>query len=236
LGEASYYSELNRRLDTYDAVLYELVAPTGTRPQGGPVAIDNPVSAVSGVMQSVLGLESQLERINYQRPNFVHADLTPAQLASRMKQRGENWLTLGLAALLEMLRRGQASPGADASTPELLNALGDPKQMKQVFAKTLAAPGDQGLSLGAPLNRLLIQDRNKAALAVLRAQLALGRKRVAIFYGAAHMPDLGTRLTQEFGMKLQSRQYITAWDLTQAGSSKGGVLPGLLRMLQPPSR
>ena len=49
VAEEGYYDELNRLFGEYDAVLYELVAPEGTRvPWGGREAAGNPVSFLQG--------------------------------------------------------------------------------------------------------------------------------------------------------------------------------------------
>ena len=44
IGEQAYYRRLNREFQKYDAVLYELVAPEGTRPTRGGERSDNPLA------------------------------------------------------------------------------------------------------------------------------------------------------------------------------------------------
>jgi hypothetical protein len=70
-----------------------------------------------------------------------------------------------------------------------------------------------GTGLGKTLNQLLIDDRNAACMKVFQQQLARGKKKIAIFYGAAHMPDFERRLIQDHGMKRQSVEWYNAWDL-----------------------
>ena len=60
---------------------------------------------------------------------------------------------------------------------------------------------------------MLIDDRNAAAMQVFQTELAKGTKRIAIFYGAAHMPDFECRLRKDFGLKPKGQQWLTAWDL-----------------------
>lgn len=233
VGEASYYAELNERLKDYDAVLYELVAPPGVRPEQGKVSVDNPMTFFAEVMKSMLGLELQINKINYQRPNFVHADLSPAELSAIMKQRGETWLTLALGTVIEILYKGQLKPATgDAAKQDLLSALDDSRRLKRILAESMVASTGPGLSLGGPLKRLLIVDRNKAALRVLQTQIAQGKRRIAIFFGAAHLPDMEQRLKRDLKVKLESRTYITAWDLTRGTSGSSSLFPKLLRLLQ----
>jgi hypothetical protein len=70
--------------------------------------------------------------------------------------------------------------------------------------------------LGPTLGQLLISDRNQAATEVLQQQLADGKSRIGIFYGAAHMPDFEKRLVNELGMRKTEQAWVQAWDLKSA--------------------
>ena len=71
IGEGDYYRRLNEQFELYDVVLYELVAPQGTRvPKGSKASSGNPLSMLQKSAQQMLGLESQLERVDYQKDNF----------------------------------------------------------------------------------------------------------------------------------------------------------------------
>jgi hypothetical protein len=48
---------------------------------------------------------------------------------------------------------------------------------------------------------------------VFQKELAKGKKKIAIFYGAGHMPDFEKRLRLDFGMEKKSVQWLEAWDL-----------------------
>ena len=67
--------------------------------------------------------------------------------------------------------------------------------------------------LGPTLNTILIDDRNEACMRELEKQRKAGKKRIAIFYGAAHMPDFEKRLIENHGMQKQGTVWLTAWDL-----------------------
>jgi hypothetical protein len=67
--------------------------------------------------------------------------------------------------------------------------------------------------LGRTVNQLLVEDRNEACMKVLKQQLAAGKKKMAIFYGAAHMPDFDKRLKGDFDMKRTTSEWIDAWSL-----------------------
>ncbi len=88
IGEENYYETLNARFEEYEGLLYELVAPEGTViPKGGRSEAGlNPIAAMQKGMQAVLGLEFQLDHIDYAKENFVHADMTPTEFAESMKE------------------------------------------------------------------------------------------------------------------------------------------------------
>jgi hypothetical protein len=69
-----------------------------------------------------------------------------------------------------------------------------------------ALSGDDGSST-------LITERNKKALQVLRRELDAGKKRIAIFYGAGHLPDMEARLIRDFRAERQQTEWIVGWDL-----------------------
>ena len=65
-------------------VLYELVAPEGTKiPKGGGEGSGSFVSTMQKAMKDLLQLEFQLEIVDYTRKNLVHADMSPEQFSRR---------------------------------------------------------------------------------------------------------------------------------------------------------
>ncbi len=102
VADKAYYEDLNRRFRNYDAVLYELVAPEGTRVPKGGVERNSPVSWLQGSMTKVLGLSFQLDEVDYTAKNFVHADMSPEEFAQSMKDRGETMISI----LAQNLRTG----------------------------------------------------------------------------------------------------------------------------------
>ena len=234
IGEGDYYAKLNQQFEHYDVVLYELVAPQGTRiPAGGKrekKSSGSPLDMVGWMQkqaQSTLGLESQLEKIDYQKKNFTHADLSPTEMGEKMAERGDTPITLGLSALSEMMRQqnkaakdaksGKSSLANQLSSQSLMELINDPLKMKLVMASQFSQSGVMEMGLGATLNQLVVTDRNVAAMKVMQKEIVKGKKKIAIFYGAAHMPDFEKRLIEEFGMAKTKQIWVDAWDLTKAG-------------------
>ena len=73
------------------------------------------------------------------------------------------------------------------------------------------ADGDQG--------SVLVEGRNARAVEVLERELGKGRKKVAIYYGGAHMPDIEQRLAK-LGFVKTGERWLVAWDLHRRPDKK----------------
>ena len=62
-----------------------------------------------------------------------------------------------------------------------------------------------------PDGSVLVAERNLTALKVMESEIKKGKKKLGIFYGAAHLPDFDKRLIEDYGLK---------------GAPKLGTLPG----------
>lgn len=218
IADAAYYRNLNRRFKQYDVVLYELVAPDGTVvPRGRRASSSHPLGAMQNGIKAMLELEHQLEQIDYTRPNFVHADLSSEQFTQAMKDRGEGFLQMYFRMLGEsMARQSEMTAKGESFDLDVMTALfakDRARRLKMALAKQLADVETLLVGFGGENGSVLISERNKAALKVLKQQLEAGRKRVAIFYGAGHLTDMDQRLRHDFGMKPVSATWLTAWDL-----------------------
>jgi len=202
IGEKAYYERLNKEFEKYDTVLYELVAPEGIKPpKSGEQKSDNPLAMLQQGMKFFLRLEHQLEVVDYGKANFIHADLSPEGMRRAMKERGDDEMTIFLGVVADFLRK--KNQGADKPAPQTpdisLNDLLNPTKFKRMMAQQFEDAGGD-VVLGRTVNQLLVEDRNKACMKVLQQQLAAGKKKIAIFYGAAHMPDFDKRLKEDFDM------------------------------------
>ena len=218
IGDGEYYQSLNRLFRKYDSVLYELVANKGSRPPKPQPhrkrEASSLVSSIQILLGESLGLQFQLEEVDYTAPNFVHADLTPEEFDEAMAQRKDGLLKMFGRVLGYQL----ASNASSESDFQLLLALfseNREQEMRRAFADSLA----ESEQLSAVLNgdseegSAIIEARNMAAIKVLREQIASGDRRIAIFYGGAHIPDLERRIVEEFHATRTALQWLTAWTL-----------------------
>jgi hypothetical protein len=216
IADKSYYERLNREFEGYDAVLYELVAPENARaPRPGDPADKHPISLLQNGMKDILALEFQLKGIDYTRRNMVHADMSPDEFAESMRKRGETAMTMLIRMIGYALT--QSDDSADgASNGQLLLALFDKNRalaLKRILAEQFVQSGGVLTALEGPAGSTLLSGRNKVALETLREEIAKGKRKIAIFYGAAHMPDFQKRLRDEFGMTPVSTRWLAAWNL-----------------------
>ena len=219
LGEEEYYAALNDFFTTQDVVLYELVAEPDQVPVRG--AGNTSTSLIGFIQQAMAGFLNvgfQLEEIDYSRPNFLHADLTPSQLDALMAGKNENFFTMFLNLAMAQMAQQNASPDEPLSSFTMLslmsalNAEDQNNALKFLFAEELGRSG--GLIVGEELEQglTILGDRNKAALRVFSEALQNpGFRRVSIFYGAAHMPGIEREITATMGFSRVDLRWQQAW-------------------------
>lgn len=219
IGDIAYYRKLNRQFSQYDALLYELVAPEGTKvPLGRGTSNAHPIGAMQNMAKDFLELEHQLEYVDYTRPNFIHADMSPDEFQQAMKDRNESFLQMYFklmgTAMAEQSK--MAAKGGGSSDLDLITALfasDRPRRLKIILGQQLSEMESLMVSFGGEEGSTIITERNKKALSVLKKQMASGKKHIGIFYGAGHLGDMDTRLRTDFQLKPTSINWLTAWDL-----------------------
>ncbi len=215
IGEGDYFKKLNKQFEKYDSLLYELVAPEGTVvPKGGRDGGGlNPVAALQKGMQSVLGLEFQLDHIDYTAKNFVHADMTPKEFFESMEENDESFMKIAFRAIGQSMAM-QAS--GQLTEYELMMAMFSSNREQKL--RKLMAEQMQDMESGMVIfegrdGSTIINRRNSKALRVMQEQIDSGKKKLAIFYGAGHLPDMDEQLQKKFGMQRAGQHWLTAWKL-----------------------
>jgi hypothetical protein len=225
LGEPAYYEGLNRRFDRYEAVLFELVSEAGGPRPGKGERRDSTLGIVQRKMSEFLGLQFQLDGIDYSKRSFVHADMSPDELTSAMKARGESMPQM-LLKLLKLSTRPDLKKqfeGLERNMLEDLNPISivlrgsttetEARALRRYLAHGLAASDDLLMAMEGTDGLSITTDRNAVVMKKLREQVALGRKNLAIFYGVGHLPDLHRRLMSEFGFRVESIEWVRAWGM-----------------------
>jgi hypothetical protein len=220
VGDKAYYEKLNEVFTHYEAVLYELVGGGySERKQRKTSDTDTRLHAIGSLqkmMKDALALESQLEHVDYTAKNFVHADMGTRQFFDTQKEKGETFLGLwwkAVKAQMDVAESGDApeQPGLvklleilckkDSAT-ELKRLVG--REFDEIEAIIAGVESDGGT--------VILGERNRIALEKLDREIAGGKKNLAIFYGAAHLQDMETRLKKK-GFEIEKTEWLTAWDL-----------------------
>lgn len=222
IADASYYKKLNELLATYDAVLYELVgdpdalkkSPTAKAPP------PNPLRNIQKLAGSLLKLSFQLDQIDYTKANFVHADLTAEQFAEMQAEKGENLMTLMARAIKMQNKGGLGVDDKDLNMDmgQILGALsgnGGADALKIVMAKVFDQAETMIENFEGPEEKggtVLLTERNKVVSEKLQEAVKSGKKKIAVFYGAGHLPGLeGLIHDQQF--KQEKEEWLAAWSM-----------------------
>lgn len=231
IADKEYFEHLNRELGRYDTVLYELVAPKNTVPVPHPNRKKGLYSSMQEGFGEMLGFVHQVETVDYQKPHFVHADLSMDDLMAEGKKRGESKFTLMAGVLLDLIKSANRDQ-QEVTLPEMnsledmITFLKDPRALKGTFAEMFEK--QQSLEGFSSVSPYLIELRNNEAMRVLKEEIAAGKKNIAIFYGAAHLPDMERQLIEDFGMRRVATRWVNAWDLQKPVEVKPNpVIKGL---------
>ena len=85
--------------------------------------------------------------------------------------------------------------------------------LKTIMAEQFESLDGTMAVLDGPGGSAILTERNKRCFEVLDKQLQAGKKRIAIFYGAAHLPDMERRLLGDYGFKRGGESWLAAWQL-----------------------
>lgn len=225
IADQACYDTLNDRFTTCDALLYELVGPANYRPtkdreQGG----FNPIALLQNGLKNALELQFQLDGIDYSPANFVHADMTPEEFQASMASRGESLLSImlnmmasGMQAQREKADNGEEPPAA----PDLVTAFQNGEgrhQLRMSFAAQMEQI--EVMAVGGKDGSTLLEGRNEKCLEVLQREMAAGRRKIGIYYGAAHLSHMERRLVRDLGFTKTGQEWLVAWDCKKRQDKK----------------
>jgi hypothetical protein len=226
IADKAYYKAVDKELGTYDAVLWE-----GVKPGKKKVKPDESMAGI-GEMQKImcelLDLTFQKDGINYKgRNNFVWADMNMDQLQEAFGDDAQK----GLGGMMSPGMMKQLGPLLKMGAPLIKFLLkSNPtmrSKMKLQFAQQLANAGNGGQmpGMGEKFQEVILIKRNEVVMKFLKKQLKITKKgSIAIFYGAAHMPDFHERLAK-MGYTQVKKEWKDAWQVGAGASSSDEKSP-----------
>lgn len=193
-------------------------------------------------LAQALGLAFQLHEIDYASPSWRASDLTIDDLDARLRARGVP-ISLGgggadggggpalfggvtdtvARLMLTMIERGDRMSGGTLRRSLrllLVELLGDPATLEGGLAQ-----------LGEDFHAIIIEERNEVPVRDLQALLAVDPVpgRIALVYGAGHLPDLAARLAA-LGLEEGESTWLSA--ITVDLAAEGVPAAERLRLLQ----
>jgi hypothetical protein len=187
------------------------------------------------LVANACGLVTQTTAVRYNRKHFRNADMSISEmwqlLDKEIKSGGKKGTEAQeakklMTGVMDML---SGAGGFEAFLMRgLLSMVKTSPQLQNLFLLHLGnstrdiTAGEEGGSwaervmASAPgmkrMWRLMLDDRNSAALAALREEIKLGRAAdIGIFYGAAHMRGIEQELVAKFGAKPVETRWLTAF-------------------------
>ena len=213
IGDPAYYADLNRRFQEYDVLLYELVAPPEAIETNRLAKRKGLLSTTQIGMTKLLDLSFQLDEIDYEAANFVHADLSPQELRDSMADRGESLYVYFWRIFFASLNEYAKDP-LGLKDWEMLSAAVTAEEdnaFKTMIAYEMTNIDQVRNVLGDDAGSAVIGARNQRAIDVLKREIDAGADHIGIFYGVAHMPDLETRLIEQLGLYYKKTTWVDAW-------------------------
>lgn len=214
IGAKPYYTALQSLLDAQGAVFYEGVRPSATAPSIAqrqttpkPPAAPAP-RATYKILSDAIGLDFQVEDIDYRRANWANVDLTMDDLDRINKAQSG-----GKPSQFDQVK-GMLDPnGAAAKSLTGVMGMATPgmkEAIKILMIKT--AGSDNAPGLDPATERIILQARNKVVIEALNDASFSTRapKSIAVFYGAKHMADLQSSLVGQYGYRLGEKRWFAA--------------------------
>ena len=222
IADDAYYQELNRRFGAYDSVLFELVGDPKGLTAPSAVTSSSAVSTIQQMAGQYLKLRFQLDAIDYTRKNMVHADATAEEFDRMQKERGESMLTLFRRAMQAQMAADMTG-SANASTANGLDTFGlirilmsrdSAAEFKKALAKMLAQTESLAATMEGENGSAILSGRNEVVGRKIKEVLANKKqRRIAVFYGGAHMPGIETSLVKDMKAKVSGEEWLAAWTM-----------------------
>ncbi len=218
IADKAYYEKLNEDFKAYESLLYEMVGdPNAVEDAEAKKSAGEALRFFQNLMKNMLALDFQLDGIDYTAANFVHADMDWKTFTDMRKERGET--IIGMMMKSWEYQAKQAVSGKPSSSPNLgemiriLMSSDTPTAMKVVLGRQFRETEAMMSGIEGEEGSVIVAERNKVALGVLKERIAKGEKKIGIFYGAAHLADMAERLEGEMGFEAKGTEWNTAWDV-----------------------
>ncbi|KAJ0089990.1 hypothetical protein Patl1_13245 [Pistacia atlantica] len=222
IADKEYFETLQKELEDYDGILYEMVASRESLENRRNPADTKKLRNLDYETFKLLQLEKGESFFTFARDMTLKS--TKAMVQPSIPEDLGPWRSklLWASRVLPMPLVGLLIIGSvctdvgsqPSEYPELeaLSRLDFGAAMKVFLAKRLTSEFTQ-VTADVEESSVIIGERNRAAIEALRRAIDEGHSKIAILYGGGHMPDLSRRLREEFDLFPSQVQWITAWSI-----------------------
>ena len=207
VAHKEFFQQVQSILDSMDLVLWEGVGAR-EKPSAEAMARFDVLFKAQVLLKNILNLDFQLDEMDYRRPFWRNSDLSINDLQAALDSRG-----LSIMPNEELFRAvfGTLFKVIDPGAIPRHETLG--RGYRALIAPLMADPEKMMLQAGAiGLKEVLIDMRNAAVIADLANVIAApGPERIAIFYGAGHLPGMDRALRDDLGLRFVGLLWIPAW-------------------------
>ncbi|MGN0930253.1 MAG: hypothetical protein ACI4NP_00875 [Thermoguttaceae bacterium] len=236
IADKSFYDEINVLFKEYEVVVFELVMDPDVdftevirleKERKKEERNLNPLNFISYFQEDAakaLGLSYQIDGIDYLAPNLTRGDCSSIEFLTQLLRSGDipnffvdlfiqsfaiNSLGRFEGAMVALFCSDDLRLTCKRLLAEELNE----SSIADVKKETCALDVEK---TSAERQNVIIHYRNGKAFEALQKELNSGKSKIAVFYGAAHLPDLGKRLEEQLGLERRPEPlWIKAWDMEQ---------------------
>jgi hypothetical protein len=208
VAHADTFAAQQALLDSMDLVLWEGVGGKD-KPSAEAMERFDVLFKTQVLLKNILNLDFQLDSIDYHRAFWRNSDVSINELQSELDRRGlsiipnEALFRAVFGALFKIVDPAKVPRNEESG-----------RSYRGLIAPLMADPDRVFRQAGAEgLQEVLIQMRNRHVMDDLAAVLNPpdAPRRVAIYYGAGHFPDMVRILTEEMGFKYLGVHWVEAW-------------------------
>ena len=203
----------------------------------GPMTLSKE-DGLQSQLADALGLEFQLDALPYDSANWRCSDMAMDEITRRLAAKGLDFEEFGgtlagsslpakiISALLVVMKAADAfMEGAIADTFKvvMIEMLGNEKLIDQSMAQ-----------FGEGFSDVIVNDRNQVAIDDLKRLIEQepNVKSIAVLYGAAHMPDMSKRLSEQLGFEPAPADQIKWLTAIEVDMTKSAVSPAEINRIR----
>lgn len=235
IADPQFYRDVQKRFGKYDAVLMEGIGASdkygrSRRHLGMPFAalvaqVGQERASVEEMhdlydaMATGLGLTGQMEAVDLGKKNFVFPDMSYSELEKHLDEAGVDYLMPEeqfIRPIIPMLQKFTAGIKSGGKRSPVMGNIIKNLMAEMILRMDMNAAlsgEDEPSRKRREYFRVILEERNSKVVEAVDDALKKGKKNIAVFYGAMHLPGIKDDLTRDFGAREVSKSWLNALKL-----------------------